>query len=195
MEAVLSNPPSAAVQDREIAATVARERGRLLAFIRRRVADAAEAEDLLQDTLYELVAARRLMQPVGHAAAWLTRVARNRIVDRYRKKRPERLADAFIAGDAADEDEGLEDLLPAADGGPETAVMRAMLLAEVEVAVAELAPEQRAVFLAHELDGVSFKELSRRTGVSVNTLLSRKHAAVRYLRERLRAVWNDWLTD
>jgi RNA polymerase sigma factor (sigma-70 family) len=195
MEAALSNPPSAEVQDREITATVARERGRLLAFIRRRVADAAEAEDLLQDALYELVAAYRLMQPVEQAGAWLTRVARNRIVDRFRKKKPERLADARLAGDADPDADALEDLLPAPDGGPEAAVMRAMLLAEVEAALAELSPEQRAVFVAHELDGVSFKELSRRTGVGVNTLLSRKHAAVRYLRARLRAVWDDWLTS
>ena len=193
MEAALSNSLPAPAQDRELTATVARERGRLLAFIRRRVADAAEAEDVLQDALYELVAAHRLMQPVEQAGAWLTRVARNRIIDRFRKRRPERLA--AVTG-ADDPDAGaLEDLLPAADGGPESAVMRQMLLREVELALAELPPAQRAVFVAHELDGVSFRELSRRSGVAVNTLLSRKHAAVRYLRRRLRAVWDDWLLE
>src|SRR5215470_15787645 len=140
MDAALNQLLTSSAQDREISATVRRERGRLLAFIRRRVADAAEAEDVLQEALYELVAAYRLMQPVEQAGAWLTRVARNRIVDRFRKKKPERLADARPAGDADRDGDALEDLLPAPDGGPEAAVMRAMLLAEVEVALAELSP-------------------------------------------------------
>jgi len=192
MEAALSEPLTPSQQDRAIAATVQRERGRLLAFIRRRIADAAEAEDVLQETLYELVLAYRMMQPVGQAGAWLARVARNRIVDRFRRKRPEALQQPA----ALDEEEGargLEDLLPAADAGPETAVIREILLVEIETALAELPPEQREVFVAQELNGVSFRELSERSGVSINTLLSRKRYAVQFLRERLQAAWDDWL--
>ena len=192
MEAALSEPLTPSQQDRVIAATVERERGRLLAFIRRRIADAAEAEDVLQETLYELVLAYRMMQPVGQAGAWLARVARNRIVDRFRRKRPEALQQP-AALDEEDGARGLEDLLPAADAGPETAVIREILLVEIETALAELPPEQREVFVAQELNGVSFRELSERSGVSINTLLSRKRYAVQFLRERLQAAWDDWL--
>ena len=187
--AAISDPMS---RDRQIAAAVVRERGRLLAFIRRRIDDAAEAEDILQDALYELVAAERLAEPVEQIGAWLMRVARNRIIDRFRKKRPELLPQG--AG-GADGEGGLEELLPAADGTPETAAMRALLLEEIEAALAELPPEQREVFIAQELDGVTFRELAARTGVSINTLLSRKRYAVLQLRERLQAVYEDWLTD
>jgi RNA polymerase sigma factor (sigma-70 family) len=187
--AAISYPMS---QDRRIAAAVLRERGRLLAFIRRRIDDAAEAEDILQEALYELVAAERLAQPVEQVGAWLMRVARNRIIDRFRKKRPELLAD--LAGDG-DAERVLEELLPAADGTPETAAMRALLLEEIEAALAELPPEQREVFMAQELDGLTFRELAERSGVSINTLLSRKRYAVLQLRERLQAVYEDWLSD
>ena len=187
--AAISDPMS---RDRQIAAAVVRERGRLLAFIRRRIDDAAEAEDILQDALYELVAAERLAEPVEQIGAWLMRVARNRIIDRFRKKRPELLPQG--AG-GADGEGGLEELLPAADGTHETAAMRALLLEEIEAALAELPPEQREVFIAQELDGVTFRELAARTGVSINTLLSRKRYAVLQLRERLQAVYEDWLTD
>ena len=185
MDAALTDPLTASVQDREIAASVQRERGRLLAFIRRRIDDAAEAEDVLQDALYELVLAYRIMQPVEQAGAWLTRVARNRIIDRFRSNRPEPLADQ--------EDGAFEDLLPAEEDGPESAVMRGLLLEEIEAALAELPREQREVFLAHEIDGLSFKELAARSGVTVNTLLSRKRYAVLHLQQRLRAAWDDWL--
>jgi RNA polymerase sigma factor (sigma-70 family) len=181
---VLSDPPR---QDRDIAAAVQRERGRLLAYIRRRIGDASEAEDILQDALYELVAASRLAQPIEQVGAWLTRVVRNRIIDRFRKKRPELLPEAG--------NEALERLLPVADGTPETDAMRAVLLDEIESALGELPREQREVFVAQELDGKSFRELSELTGVSVNTLLSRKHYAVLKLRERLQAVYEDWLED
>jgi RNA polymerase sigma factor (sigma-70 family) len=187
--AAISDPMS---QDRQIAAAVLRERGRLLAFIRRRIDDAAEAEDILQEALYELVAAERLAQPVEQVGAWLMRVARNRIIDRFRKKRPELLADG--AG-GADEERVLEELMPAADGTPETAAMRAVLLEEIEAALAELPREQREVFMAQELDGLTFRELAARSGVSINTLLSRKRYAVLQLRERLQAVYEDWLSD
>ena len=193
MDAALGDALTPSVQDREITATVQHERGRLLEFIRRRIGDAAEAEDVLQDTLYELVVAYRMAQPVEQAGAWLARVARNRIIDRFRRKRPELLSDQSSARGESDEDGAFEDLLPAEDDGPESAVMRELLLEEIEIGLGELPPEQRAVFLAHEIDGLSFKELSARSGVSVNTLLSRKRYAVLYLQERLRAAWDDWL--
>jgi RNA polymerase sigma factor (sigma-70 family) len=193
MDAALGDALTPSMQDREITATVQRERGRLLEFIRRRIGDAAEAEDVLQDTLYELVVAYRMTQPVEHAGAWLARVARNRIIDRFRRKRPELLADQARARGANDEDGAFEELLPAEDDGPESAVMRELLLEEIQTGLGELPPAQREVFLAHEIDGLSFRELSARSGVSVNTLLSRKHSAVLYLQERLRAVWDDWL--
>lgn len=187
--AAISVPMS---QDQQLSAAVARERGRLLAFIRRRIDDAAEAEDILQDALYELVAAQRLAQPVEQIGAWLMRVARNRIIDRFRKRRPQLLLDA--AG-GMDEERVLDELLPAADGTPETAAMRALLLDEIEAALAELPREQREVFIAQELDGLTFRELAERSGESINTLLSRKRYAVLQLRERLQAIYEDWLTE
>ena len=192
MQAALSEPLTLPQQDRDISATVRRERGRLLAYIRRWIADAAEAEDIVQESLYELVLAYRMMQPVEQAGAWLARVARNRIIDRFRRRsgRP-RAVEA--PGNEEDPGGSLADLLPAAAGGPEAEVMRDILLTEVEAALAELPGEQREVFIAHELDGVSFRELAQRSGVSVNTLLSRKRYAVRYLRKRLQAVWDEWL--
>jgi len=191
MDAALSEPvQSAAAQDRLITATVARERGRLLAFIRRRIADAAEAEDVLQDTLYEFVAAQRLMQPIEQAGAWLVRVARNRIIDRLRRRAPLAAAEAPAAPGAED---SLADLLPAPGAGPEAEVLRAALLEEIEAALAELPEAQRAVFVAHELEGVTFRELAARSGVSINTLIARKHYARRHLRARLRAAWDEWL--
>jgi RNA polymerase sigma factor (sigma-70 family) len=192
MAAALAQALNPSQQDRQIELTVQRERGRLLGFIRRSVADAAEAEDILQETLYELVLAYRLMRPVEQVGAWLMRVARNRIIDRFRRKalRPaadEGLDEAEAGGSV------LADLLPQAAADPEAAAMRAMLLVEIERALAELPSEQREVFVAHELEGVSFRELAARSGVSANTLLSRKHYATRFLRERLQAAWDDWL--
>jgi len=193
MQAALSEPLIPSQQDRELSATVRRERGRLLAYIRRWIADTAEAEDILQEALFELVLAYRMLQPVEQAGAWLARVARNRIIDRFRRGGRLRPHEA-----RADEDDaaggGLAELLPAADGGPEAAAMRQVLLAEIEAALAELPAEQREVFVAQELDGVSFRELARRTGVSINTLLSRKRYAVRFLRTRLQVAWDEWLT-
>jgi len=193
MQAALSEPLTLSQQDREISATVRTERARLLAYIRRWIADAAEAEDILQESLYELVLAHRMIQPVEQAGAWLVRVARNRIIDRFRRRgaREHRLEQH--AGDSDAADGALADLLPAADAGPEAAAMRALLLAEIETALARLPPEQREVFIAQELEGISFRELAQRLGVSINTLLSRKRYAVRFLRARLRTVWDDWL--
>jgi RNA polymerase sigma factor (sigma-70 family) len=192
MAAALAQALDPSQQDRQIELTVQRERGRLLGFIRRSVADAAEAEDILQETLYELVRAYRLMQPVEQVGAWLMRVARNRIIDRLRRKALRRAADGVL-DEAEAGGSTLADLLPPAADDPEGAAMRAMLLAEIAAALAELPPEQREVFVAHELEGVSFRELAARTGVSTSTLLSRKHYAARFLRGRLRAVWDDWL--
>jgi RNA polymerase sigma factor (sigma-70 family) len=196
MQAALSDPLTLSQQDRDISATVRRERGRLLAYIRRWIADAAEAEDILQESLYELVVAYRMMQPVEQAGAWLARVARHRIIDRFRRMGARQRAGESRPGRADQDDEvsgSLEDLLPAAGDGPDAAVMRGILLAEIEAALAELPAEQREVFVAQELEGVGFRELAQRSGVSINTLLARKRYAVRFLRARLRTLWDDWL--
>ena len=195
MDAALNDVLTSSAQDREIAATVRRERGRLLAFIRRRVLDAAEAEDVLQEALYELVAAYRLMQPVEQAGAWLMRVARNRIIDRFRKKKPELLADQGVEFDEEDDVGGLEDLLPSPDDGPDAVAIRQLMLEQIETALDELPPEQRDVFIAQELEGASFKELAARWNVTVSALLSRKRYAVLYLRKRLQAAYDEWLED
>jgi len=191
MDAALLKPLTPSLQDSEIAAVVRRERGRLLAFILQRVRDAAEAEDVLQEAFYELVAAYRLMQPIEQVGAWLMRVARNRIIDRFRKRRPLLLGDITPAEEEADS--ALEKLLPAAEEGPDAELVRELLLEELERALGELPVEQREVFVAQELEGVSFKELSTRWGVSINTLLSRKRYAVLRLRQRLGAAYEEWL--
>ena len=179
-------------QDRQIADVIAKERPRLRSFIRRRVANEADAEDLLQDVLAELVEAYRLLMPIEFVTGWLFRVARNRITDLFRKKRPEAFGDAL----QEDEDGGLldvEDLLPSPDAGPEALYLRSLLLDELRHALAELPVEQRDVFIAHELEGRSFKELAAESGVSVNTLLSRKRYAVLHLRKRLQAIHEEFL--
>jgi len=178
-------------QDQRISETVLREQSRLRNFIRKRVADSSEAEDILQDVFYELVEASRLMKPVEQVSAWLFRVARNKIIDFFRKKRPEASISDRPAGSDDGEPLALEDLLPSADEGPEAAFARSVLLEELEEALEELPEEQREVFVAHELEGFSFKEIAARTGVGVNTLLSRKHYAVIQLRERLQAIYDE----
>ena len=180
-------------QDRRIVAALERERPRLLHWLRRQVADPGDVEDVLQDVFYELVAAYRLLQPVEQAGAWLFRVARNRLVDRWRKKKPVALAEQGVVTDEG-ERLGLAELLPSPEGGPDAAYARSLLVEELEEALAELPAAQREVFLAHEVEGLSFKEIAARTGVGVNTLLSRKHAAVSQLRKRLRAVYEEFLT-
>jgi len=152
------------------------------------VADPWAAEDILQDVFYELVAAYRLMQPVEQVGAWLFRVARNRITDFFRKKKPEPLDDAGRDGEAF----ALEDLLPSPEAGPEAVYARSVLLEELDAALDELPEEQREVFIAHELEGRSFKDLAAETGLSVNTLLSRKHYAVLHLRERLQDIYDEF---
>jgi RNA polymerase sigma factor (sigma-70 family) len=174
-------------QDQRIADVVTREQSRLHTFIRRRVPDPRDAEDILQDVFYELVEANRLLMPIEHITGWLFRVARNRITDLFRKKRPERVDET--AG--ADEERlPWEDLLPSPDAGPEALYARHALLDALELAVDELPAEQRDVFVAHEVDGRSFKEIAAETGVNVNTLLSRKRYAVRHLRERLQYIYD-----
>src|SRR5512140_1277966 len=178
-------------QDRRISEVVTRERSRLRNFIRRRVPDPRDAEDVLQDVFYELVEANRLLMPIGHVTGWLFRVARNRITDLFRKKRPEGFSDSAVA-DENDELLQLEDLLPSPDAGPEALYARNVLLDELELAVDELPQEQREVFVAHELDGRTFKEIAAETGVSLNTLLSRKRYAVLHLRDRLQTVYDEF---
>ncbi len=183
--------------DQRISDVVKREQSRLRNFIRRRVPDPRDAEDILQDVFYELVEANHLLMPIEHVTGWLFRVARNRITDLFRKKKPESFSDAAVAHNHDDDDDsgelpGFEDLLPSPDAGPEALYARSVLLHELELAVDELPEEQRAVFVAHELEGRSFKQLAAETGVSLNTLLSRKRYAVLHLRERLQSIYDEF---
>ena len=176
--------------DQQIADVVAREQSRLRRFIRRRVPDPRDVEDILQEVFAELVEANRRLMPIDHLTGWLFRVARNRIIDLFRVKRPERFADAEIAIGTG-ERVRMEDLLPSGDAGPETLYVRRLLYEEFERALDTLPVEQREVFVAHELEGRSFKEMAAATGVNVNTLLSRKRYAVMHLRERLQRTYDD----
>jgi RNA polymerase sigma factor (sigma-70 family) len=178
-------------QDQRISEAVRREQSRLRNFIRRRVPDPRDAEDILQDVFCKLVEANRLLMPIEHVTGWLFRVARNRITDLFRKKEPESFSDAAVAG-ADDELLRWEDLLPSPDAGPEALYARNVLLDELELAVDELPEEQREVFVAHELEGRSFKEIAAESGVSVNTLLSRKRYAVLRLRQRLQIIYDEF---
>jgi RNA polymerase sigma factor (sigma-70 family) len=178
-------------QDRKISEIIAEERFRLRNFIRKRVPDPSDVEDILQEVFYELVEANRLLMPIDHVTGWLFRVARNRITDLFRKKKPEPFSDAVV-----ENEDGkllrIEDLLPSPDAGPEAVYVRNVLLDELELALDELPSEQREVFVAHELEGRSFKELSAESGVNVNTLLSRKRYAVLHLRERLQSIYDEF---
>ena len=187
-------------QDTQISEIVAEERSRLRNFIRRRVPDPADVEDIVQEVFYELVEANRLLMPIDHVTGWLFRVARNRIVDLFRKMKPTSFSDAARKdfsdfGDWGDEDGSrlrIEDLLPSPDAGPEALYVRRVLLDELELALRELPDDQREVFVAHELDGRSFKELSAVSGVNINTLLARKRYAVLHLRERLQSIYDEF---
>jgi RNA polymerase sigma factor (sigma-70 family) len=194
MDTTITEPLTVS-QDREIDAWVRRERGRLLAYIRRQVRDATEAEDILQEALFELLTAYRLLQPVEQVGAWLMRVARNRLIDRLRRSRPALLADLWPPAAQEEADGNIEDLLPSPDDGPEALLVRTRLLERVAQALKDLPPEQREVFVAQELEGASFKDLAARWGVSINTLLSRKHYAVLALRSTLRAAYEEWLSE
>jgi RNA polymerase sigma factor (sigma-70 family) len=174
-------------QNRRISEVIQQERLRLLNFIRKRVDDEGDAEDILQDVFYELTEAYRLMRPIEQVGAWLYRVARNRIIDRFRKKVP--VAQPTLSDDDA---APLEDLLPSPDAGPEALYARNVIFDELDVALEELPEEQRDVFIAHEMDGKSFKQLAEETGLSINTLLSRKHYAILHLRRRLEAIYEEF---
>ena len=178
-------------QDQRISETVERERARLRSFIRRRVADQGDAEDILQEVFYEFVEAYRLMKPIEQVSGWLFRVARNRIIDLFRRRKPGSLSDPVMVGDNGEE-LLLQDLLPSPELGPEAAYARSVLLSELDHALDELPDQQREVFIAHEVEGRSFKELSAQTGVSVNTLIARKHRAVVHLRQRLQAIHDEF---
>lgn len=182
-------------QDQSISEAVSRDQSRLRSFIRRRVADPGDAEDILQDVFYELVEAYRMMKPVEQVTAWLFRVARNRITDLFRKKTREALRNEPARISEEGEELSLEEFLPSPDAGPDAAYARSVLLDELDDALDELPIEQREVFVAHEWMGYSFKELSAQTGVSVNTLISRKHYAVMHLRERLQSIYDEFRND
>jgi RNA polymerase sigma factor (sigma-70 family) len=178
-------------RDQRIADVVKREQSRLRRFIHRRVPDPGDAEDILQDVFCALVEANRLLMPIDHVTAWLFRVARNRITDLFRKKKPERLSDRAVASEH-DAPVQLQELLPSTEAGPEALYIRHLLLDELTLAIAALPKEQREVFVGHELEGRSFKEMAAATGVSVNTLLSRKRYAIQHLRERLQRLHDDF---
>ena len=190
----MDEPASVALmseQDRRISEVVAKQGARLRNFIRKRVPNDADVEDLLQEVFYELVEANRLLMPIEYVTGWLFQVARNRITDLFRKKKPETFSDAAVV-DEEGELLQVEDLLPSPDAGPEAAYVRNQMLQELELALAELPEEQRQVFVAHELEGRSFKELSEESALSINTLLSRKRYAVLHLRERLQSIHDEF---
>jgi RNA polymerase sigma factor (sigma-70 family) len=178
-------------QDRRISETVEREQTRLRNFIRRRVADQRDAEDILQEVFYEFVEAYRMMKPIEQVSGWLFRVARNRIIDLFRRRKPGSLSDPATVGDDGEE-LLLQDLVPSRELGPDAAYARSVLLSELDEALDELPDQQRGAFIAHEVEGRSFKDLSAETGVSVNTLIARKHRAVVHLRQRLQAIHDEF---
>jgi RNA polymerase sigma factor (sigma-70 family) len=195
MKAALDVTTMAGEEDQRIAAAFGREQKRLRSFIRRHVTDDRDVEDILQDVFYELVEAYRLLKPVEHVTAWLFRVARNRIVDLFRSRRPEVSTDEPIPDAAGEESSSLGDLLPSARAGPDAEYARGVLLDALLAAFAELPREQREVFVAHELEGRSFKDLAAASGVKVNTLISRKHYAVLHLRRRLQNIYDELLQE
>jgi RNA polymerase sigma factor (sigma-70 family) len=192
MERVLSTDRVTIDQNRRISETIAREQAWLRQFIRKHVPDHGDAEDIFQEVFYELVDAYRLMKPVELVGAWLFRVARNRIIDLFRSRRPAVLGNDTMLPMEDGEALQWEDLLPSPDAGPEAAYARGVLLEELDAALEDLPEEQRDVFVAHEIEGRSFKELSEATGVSVNTLLARKRYAVLQLRRRLQAIYDEF---
>jgi len=178
-------------QDRQISEVIAEQRPRLRSFIRKRVPDESDVEDLLQEVFFELVEAYRLLKPIDYVTGWLFRVARNRITDLFRKKKPETFADLAVI-DEKGELLRIDEMLPSNDDGPDALYMRTLLFDELQAALSELPAEQREVFIAHELEGRSFKELATESGVNVNTLLARKRYAVRHLRERLQRIYDEF---
>lgn len=192
MDGAASIDRMALEQDQRISEVVKRERSRLLNFIRRRVPDPGDAEDVLQEVFYRLVEANRLLMPIEHITGWLFQVARNRITDLFRKKQPANFSELATADESGEELQ-FEDLLPSRDAGPEAEYVRKRLLEELRRSLAELPKEQRDVFVAHEFEGRSFKELAAESGLSVNTLLARKRYAVLHLRERLQRAYDEFM--
>lgn len=189
----MDDSPSLALiaeQDRRLISVISEQRSRLSNFIRQGVPDPSDVEDIAQDVLSELAEANRLLMPIEHVTAWLFRVARNRITDFFRKNKPETFTDAFPPGENG-ESFRLEDILPSPDLGPDALYLRTLLIEELELALDDLPDDQRDVFIAHELEGRSFKDLAVETGTSINTLLSRKRYAVLHLRERLRTIHEE----
>ncbi len=195
MEEALSTEGVTTDQNRRISEILAREQARLRQFIRNRVPDGEDAEDIFQEVFYELIDAYRLMKPVEQVGAWLFRVARNRIIDLFRSRRPAVLGNDSMVAENEGEAQQWEELLPSPDAGPEAVYARSVLLEELEAALEDLPEEQREVFVAHEIEGRSFKELSTATGTSINTLLSRKRYAVLHLRSRLQAIYSEFGKD
>jgi RNA polymerase sigma factor (sigma-70 family) len=192
MDRALKAPWPMTEQDQKISEAIARDEPRLRSFIRRRVPDRGDAEDILQEVFYELVEAYRMMKPVEQVTAWLYRVARNRIIDLFRRRQREAARSEPEPINEDGEAQSLEELLPSPNSGPDGAYARRLLLEELDDALDELPPEQREVFVAHELMGYSFKEISEEYGVGVSTLISRKHYAVLHLRERLRDIYEEF---
>jgi len=196
MDDAMAVPRMMAEDNSRIAAAVAAQGPRLRPFVRRQVADLSEVEDIVQDTFLELVSAYRLVEPIEHLAAWLMRVARNRIIDRFRaRSRQTSLSDSSgpdVVGSSSEPSHVLDEWLAPADAGPESAYVREVLADELVAALDELPAPQRDVFVAHELEGRTFKELAAETGVGLNTLLGRKHAAVRHLRRRLEDIRSEF---
>lgn len=190
MTTMVQTAPMTREQNERIVADVNRERPRLRQFIRRYVMDERDTDDILQDVFSELIEAYRLMKPIEQVGAWLFRVARNRITDRFRKSGRE--VSLPEIGDGEDEELTLDRWLPDADAGPEAAFARQVMLEQIFVALDELPAAQRDVFLAHEIDGMSFKHMSEESGIGINTLLARKHAAVVHLRNRLRDIFDEY---
>jgi len=189
MDTTLTHSTAMADQNERIAETISRERSRLRNFIRRCVSDPGDAEDILQDVFYEFVAAYRLPEPIEQAGAWLYRVARNRIVDRFRKRK----ANVFAEMPAMSEDEPwLENVLPSQEAGPEAAYARRVLMEEIHAALYELPESQRSVFVANELEGRSFRDMSVESGTPINTLLARKRYAVKHLQARLQSIYDEF---
>jgi RNA polymerase sigma factor (sigma-70 family) len=178
-------------QDQLIAQAIEKDGSRLRNYIRKQVLDRDATEDILQDVFSELVEAYRLLKPIEQVSAWLFRVAKNRIIDRFRGKKLQSLSD----GDEEDDTVSLGDLLPSLESGPEAAYASRVLLDELDDALDELPEEQRSIFIKHELEGYSFKELAAESGVSVNTLLSRKRYAVLYLRQRLQLIYDEFVKN
>lgn len=185
------SPDTMTERDSDITATVVRERARLVNFIRRRIRDPNDAEDILQDVFHEFVQAYRLPAPIEQASAWLFRAARNRIIDRFRKKKEQPLAELSEDEDEAGSEYRLDLALPAHDAGPEALYARAVVLKALQDALDELPSNQRDVFIAHELEGQTFRSMAAETGVTVNTLLARKRYAVLHLRARLQVVYDE----